>query len=207
MRASDTTRRGRLAPAVFLDRDGTLIEDVGYVDRLDRLRFYPWSIEAVRLLRRAGYAAVVVTNQAGVARGMISERIVLDARDHIQRALAQAGERLDGHYHCPHLPDAAVAAYRRSCACHKPAPGMLQRAATELNLDLTRSFVIGDRWSDMQTATAAGCAGILVRTGYGASQAAAPPAGVSPPPVVDNLLDGVGWILRHPPQPRRSDNT
>ena len=181
---------------MFIDRDGTLIEDVGYVDRLDRLRFYPWSIEAVRLLRRAGYAAVVVTNQAGVARGMISEQIVLDARDHIQRALAQAGERLDGHYHCPHLPDAAVAAYRRSCACHKPAPGMLQRAATELNLDLTRSFVIGDRWSDMQTATAAGCAGILVRTGYGASQAAAPPAGVTPPPVVDNLLEGVGWILR-----------
>ena len=183
---------------MFLDRDGTLIEDVGYVDRLDRLRFYPWSIEAVRLLRRAGYAAVVVTNQAGVARGMIPEQIVLDARDHIQRALAQVGERLDGHYHCPHLPDAAVAAYRRNCACHKPAPGMLQSAATDLNLDLTRSFVVGDRWSDIQTAAAAGCGGILVRTGYGASQEAAPPVGVTPPPVVDNLLEAVGRILRYP---------
>ena len=202
MEASDTARRGRLTPAAFLDRDGTLIEDVGYVDRLDRLRLYPWSVEAVRLLRRAGYAAVVVTNQAGVARGMISEQIVLDARDHIQLALARAGERLDGHYYCPHLPDAAVETYRRSCACHKPAPGMLQRAAAELSLDLPRSFVIGDRWSDIQTAAAGGCAGILVRTGYGASQEAEPPGGVTRPPVVDNLLEAVGWILRqHARQP------
>ena len=200
MEASDTARRGRLTPAAFLDRDGTLIEDVGYVDRLDRLRLYPWSIEAVRLLRRAGYAAVVVTNQAGVARGMISEQIVIEARDHIQRALARAGERLDGHYHCPHLPDAPVAAYRRRCACHKPQPGMLRRAAAELHLDLARSFVVGDRWTDIQTAAAGGCAGILVRTGYGASQEPAPPAGLTPPPVTGNLLEAVGWILQHPAQ-------
>ena len=194
------TRRGRPAPAVFLDRDGTLIEDVGYVDRLDRLRLYPWSIEAVRLLRRAGYAAVIVTNQAGVARGMIAEQIVLDARDHIQDALGQVGERLDGHYHCPHLHDAAVAAYRARCECHKPAPGMVLRAAAELNLDLAGSYVVGDRWSDIQLAAAAGCTGILVRTGYGASQAAEPPPDLAPPPIADNLLEAAGLILRKGPQ-------
>ena len=140
------------SPAVFLDRDGTLIEDVGYVDRLDRLRLYPWSVEAVRLLRRAGYAAVVVTNQAGVARGMISEQVVVEVRDRLQQDLARAGARLDGHYHCPHLPDAPLAAYRRRCGCHKPEPGMIRQAAAELALDLDRSVVVGDRWTDVRLA-------------------------------------------------------
>ena len=197
MEPSATAPRGHPKPAVFLDRDGTLIEDVGYVDRLDRLRLYPWSIEAVRLLRRAGYAVVVITNQAGVARGMIDEQIVLDARAHLQQALAGADTRLDGHYHCPHLPDAAVVAYRRRCDCHKPLPGMLRRAAAELHLDLARSFVVGDRWTDVETGRAAGSAGILVRTGYGASQAQQPPPDLATTPIAENLLQAAGWILRH----------
>ena len=190
-------------PAVFLDRDGTLIEDVGYVDRLDRMRLYPWSVEAVRLLRRAGYAVVVVTNQAGVARGMISEQVVVEVRDRLQQDLARAGERLDGHYYCPHLPDAPLAAYRRSCRCHKPAPGMIRQAAAELALDLARSVVVGDRWTDVRLARAAGTAAILVKTGYGASQAARPPSGAAADAVTANLLEAAGWILRRLPPPRR----
>ena len=191
------------SPAVFLDRDGTLIEDVGYVDRLDRLRLYPWSVEAVRLLRRAGYAAVVVTNQAGVARGMISEQVVVEVRDRLQQVLARAGARLDGHYHCPHLPDAPLAAYRRRCGCHKPAPGMIRQAAADLALDLDRSVVVGDRWTDVRLARAAGTAAILVRTGYGASQAAQPVPDATADAVASNLLEAAGWILRHLPHPRR----
>ena len=190
-------------PAVFLDRDGTLIEDVGYVDRLDRLRLYPWSIEAVRLLRRAGYAVVVVTNQAGVARGMISEQVVLEVRDRLQQDLARAGERLDGHYYCPHLPDAPLAAYRRRCRCHKPAPGMIRQAAAELALDPARSVVVGDRWTDVRLARAAGTAAILVKTGYGASQAADPAPAAAADAVTSNLLEAAGWILRQLPRPRR----
>lgn len=192
-----------MRPAVFLDRDGTLNEDVGYVDRLDRLRLYPWSVEAVRLLRQAGYAAVVVTNQAGVARGMISEQVVVEVRDRLQQDLARAGARLDGHYHCPHLPDAPLAAYRRRCGCHKPEPGMIRQAAADLALDLDRSVVVGDRWTDVRLARAAGTAAILVRTGYGASQAAHPDPGATADAVASNLLEAAGWILRHLPHPRR----
>jgi len=190
-------------PAVFLDRDGTLIEDVGYVDRLERLRLYPWSIEAVRLLRQVGYAVVVVTNQAGVARGMVQEQVVLDARDFIQAQLGRVGERLDGHYYCPHLPNAPLEAYRQRCDCLKPAPGMLHQAARDLGLDLTRSVVIGDRWTDVQLAGAVGGVGLLVKTGYGVTQVAAPPTGVSAAAVTENLLDAVGWMLRHLAHPDR----
>ena len=189
-------------PAAFLDRDGTLIEDVGYVDRLERLRLYPWSVEAVRLLHRVGYAVVVVTNQAGVARGMVKEEVVLAAYDLIQQRLAEVGERLDGHYYCPHLEDAPVATYRHRCSCHKPLPGMVQRAAEELSLDLSRSVVIGDRWSDIQLAQSVGAKGLLVKTGYGATQVTTPPANVSPDAVTANLIEAVGWMLRCLPWPR-----
>ena len=182
-------------PAVFLDRDGTLIEDVGYVDRLERLRLFSWSIESVRLLRRAGYAVVVVTNQAGVARGMVREQTVLDVHELIQRRLADVGERIDGHYYCPHLPDAQVQAYRHVCSCHKPSPGMVGQAAKELDLNASRSIVVGDRWTDMQLARAVGAKAVLVKTGYGVSQLAEPPPGVAADAVVDNLLQAVGWIL------------
>lgn len=187
-----------MRPAVFLDRDGTLNEDVGYVDRLERLRLFPWSLDAVRLLRRAGYAVVVVTNQGGVARGFLSEAFVDEVRRVIERRLDAIGERLDGHYHCPHEPHAPVAAYRRQCDCRKPLPGLVHRAARDLDLDPERSVVVGDKWSDVGLARAAGARGVLVRTGYGRSQEQAPPAGVRADAVVDTLMDAASWILRHP---------
>ena len=188
-------------PAVFLDRDGTLIEDVGYVDRLERLQLYPWSLESVRLLRRSGYAVVVVTNQAGVARGFVREQAVTDVFDLIQERLAAIGERLDGHYYCPHLIDAPVESYRRSCSCHKPLPGMVDRAAAALDLDVSRSYVVGDRWTDVQLARAVGAKAVLVQTGYGVTQLADPPPGETADAVHANLLEAVGWMLSQPGGP------
>ena len=185
-----------MRPAIFLDRDGTLNEDVGYLDRLERLRLFPWSLDAIRLLRRAGFAVVVVTNQGGVARGLVSEPFVEEVRRVIDDRLAAIGERLDGHYCCPHDPHAPIAAYRRECECRKPRPGLLRRAARELDLDLTRSVVIGDKWSDVQTARAAGAGAVLVRTGYGRGQELAPPSDLRPDAVADTLMDAVSRILR-----------
>ena len=185
-----------MRPAVFLDRDGTLNEDVGYLDRLERLTLFPWSLDAIRLLRRAGFAVVVVTNQGGVARGLVSEPFVEEVRRVIDDRLATIGERLDGHYCCPHEPHASIPRYRRECDCRKPRPGLLHRAARELGLDLARSVVIGDKWSDVQAARSAGAGAVLVRTGYGRSQEETPPAGLRPDAVADTLLDAVSWILR-----------
>lgn len=183
-------------PAVFLDRDGTLIEEAGYLDRLERLVFYPYSVDAVRLLNRTNYAVVVVTNQAGVARGIFKESFVADAHRHVTETLARGGARVDGFYYCPHHPEAAVEAYRVACDCRKPQPGLLRRAASELSLDLSRSFVVGDRWHDLQAGAAVGARGILVRTGYGRTEEAAPKRDVTPAAVVDNLIEAVSWILR-----------
>ena len=187
-----------MKPAVFLDRDGTLIEEVGYLDRLERLAFFPWSIDAVRLLNRAGYFVVVVTNQAGVARGMFDESFVGQAHRHIDVTLAAGGARIDAYYYCPHHPEGSIQAYRRLCDCRKPLPGMLRQAEEALGIDLHRSFVVGDRWLDIQLAQAVGATGILVRTGYGQTEEHRPKDDVRAAAIVDNLIDAVGWILRGP---------
>ncbi len=188
--------------AVFLDRDGTLIEEVGYLDRLDRMRLFPWSIDAVRLLNRAGFAVVVVSNQAGVARGFFEEAFVEQVRRDIDARVAAAGGRIDGWYYCPHHPDATLPQYRRQCECRKPRPGMIQQAVRDLGIDPSRSYVIGDRWLDMQLAHNVGAAGILVRTGYGASEERhKPDDGTTVEFVADNLIEAVSWILRNRQQP------
>jgi D-glycero-D-manno-heptose 1,7-bisphosphate phosphatase len=181
--------------AVFLDRDGTLIEEAGYLDRLERLAFFPYSVDAVRSLNRAGFVVVVVTNQAGIARGIVAPQFVQEAHDHIAARLAAGGARVDAFYHCPHHPEAAVEALRTACDCRKPKPGLLQRAAADLSLDLERSFVVGDRWHDLEAGLALGLPGVLVRTGYGATEERAPRAGVEPAAIVNNLAEAVAWIL------------
>ena len=157
-----------MKPAVFLDRDGTLIEERGYLDRLDLIAPFPWASAALRRLRDAGYALVLVTNQAGVARGYFDEAFVQEAHRHLAALLAADGAVLDGYYYCPHHPDGTVAGYRRTCRCRKPGPdgGAGRR---DLGLDVARSFVVGDKWLDVELAANAGARGILVRTGYGAA--------------------------------------
>jgi len=185
--------------AVFLDRDGTLIEEVGYLDRLERLQLFPWSIDAVRLLNRAGFTVVVVSNQAGVARGFFAEPFVLEVQGEIDARVRAAGGRIDGWYYCPHHPDAPVARYRRQCECRKPRPGMIRQAEADLGIDPSRSYVIGDRWLDVQLARNVGAQGILVRTGYGATEERQPPDGVAAEAIADNLIDAAAWILRQAP--------
>jgi histidinol-phosphate phosphatase family protein len=185
------------SPAVFLDRDGTLLEEVGYLDRLERLTIFPFSVDGVRLLNRAGFKVVVITNQAGVARGLVEEPFVGEAHSYLAGVFAEGGATIDGWYYCPHHPDAPIEAYRQQCECRKPRPGMIRRAERDLDLDLARSFVVGDRWLDVELARAVGARGVLVRTGYGASEERRPQPGIQADAVVDNLMAAVTWILRH----------
>jgi histidinol-phosphate phosphatase family protein len=188
--------RGAGQRAVFLDRDGTVIEEAGYLDRLDRLVIFPWSIDAIRLLNRGGFSVVIVTNQAGIAKGLFDETFVQETHRLLDRKVSAAGGRIDGFYYCPHLPDASVEAYRRACDCRKPMAGMIQAAARDLGIDVTRSFVVGDRWIDMEMAQRAGAAGVLVETGYGKTEATRPPKGFESTPIVANLIEATTWILK-----------
>ena len=186
-----------MTAAVFLDRDGTLIEEVGYLDRKERVDLYPWSIDAIRVLNRAGFRVVLVSNQSGVARGFFSEEIVSDVHRHIAGLLDAGGARIDAYYYCPHHPDGKVKDYAVACDCRKPARGMVDRAVRELAVDPARSVVVGDRWLDVELARAVGARGVLVRTGYGVTEEAKPRPPLAADAVVDNLIAAVGWILRN----------
>ena len=186
-----------MKPAVFLDRDGTLIEDVGFLRAARDLRLFPWTVDAVRALNHAGLPVVVVTNQSGVARGLLTEDIIHEVHRHLSALLEDGGARVDAYYYCPHHPDGSVAAYTKRCECRKPGRAMIDRAARELGLDPTASFVVGDKWLDVGTACAVGARGVLVRTGYGAGEEQKPQPDVSADIVVDNLIEAVGWILRN----------
>jgi D-glycero-D-manno-heptose 1,7-bisphosphate phosphatase len=183
-------------PAVFLDRDGTLVEERGYIDRLDMLALYPWSADALRLLKRAGFAVVVVTNQSAIARGIIDEAFLEASHREIDRRLALGGASIDRYYFCPHLADAPIEQYRQACRCRKPGPGMIERACRELDLDAARSFTVGDRWRDVASGRAAGTRTALVRSGHGAREADTPPEGARADAILNNLMEAVGWILR-----------
>jgi D-glycero-D-manno-heptose 1,7-bisphosphate phosphatase len=178
--------------AVFLDRDGTLIEEVGYLDRIDRVHLFPYSIDAVRLLNRAGFMVIVATNQAGIARGFFDEAFVEATHRSLADTLAAGGARVDGFYYCPHHPE-GVGAYRQACECRKPQPGLLRRAAADHRIDLQQSFAVGDRAHDITAGTSVGARGVLVRTGYGDQ---AERSGHDAAAVTDNLIGAVSWILR-----------
>jgi D-glycero-D-manno-heptose 1,7-bisphosphate phosphatase len=181
--------------AVFLDRDGTMIEEAGYLSSLDRLSFFPWTVDAVRALNRAGLKVAVITNQSGVARGVFAERFVEDVHRAMSARLEAGGARVDGYYYCPHHPDGRVAAYARACDCRKPGRGMIDRAARELGIDPALSFCIGDKWTDIELARAVGARGVLVWTGVGAVASAQPRPDLAADAVVDNLAAAVSWVL------------
>lgn len=183
-------------PAIFLDRDGTLIEERGYLDRLELLTVFPWTADALRLLRRAGYATVVVTNQSAIGRGIIDEAFLTSVHDELDRRLGAGGAEIDRYYVCPHIHDAQIERYRQVCQCRKPAPGLIEQACRELDLDPRRSVMVGDRWLDVRCGHAAGARSVLVRTGHGAHEAGSVPEGVRPDAILNNLMEAVGWILR-----------
>ena len=183
-------------PAVFLDRDGTLSEERGFIDRLELIEIFPWTSDAVRLLNRAGFAVVVVTNQSAIGRGIIDVPFLQSVHDAFDRHFAKSGARIDRYYYCPHHPDAPLPEYRTACRCRKPGPGMIEQAAADLGLDLSRSFMVGDRPIDVASGHAAGVRSVLVRSGHSSGGSDAPPGLRDPDAILNHLMEAVGWILR-----------
>jgi D-glycero-D-manno-heptose 1,7-bisphosphate phosphatase len=153
--------------AVFIDRDGTISEEVGYINHASRFRVFPYSGAAIKLLNDTGWLAILVTNQAGVARGYFSEEMIQTVHSQLELDLKKDGARLDAIYYCAHHPSVGEPPYRFDCDCRKPKPGLILRAAEDLDIDLSRSWMIGDRYSDIELARNAGVHSAFVLTGYG----------------------------------------
>jgi D-glycero-D-manno-heptose 1,7-bisphosphate phosphatase len=183
--------QSRLRPAVFLDRDGTIAEEVGYLNHASRFRMFPFVAAAIQRLNERGLPVIVVTNQSGVGRSYFPESLVHTVNELMTQQLAEAGAKIDAIYYCPHTS-------AENCNCRKPKTGMLDRAALEHALDLQRSFVIGDRYGDMELARNARARGVLVRTGYGEGELAwhARKWSFQPDFVAENLTQAADWILR-----------
>ena len=180
-------------PAVFLDRDGTIAEEVGYLNHPSRCRIFPFAAAAIRRLNEAGLPVVVVSNQSGVGRGYFPESLVHSVNELMKKDLAATGARIDAVYYCPHTS-------ADHCDCRKPRPGLLERAAHEHALDLSRSFVVGDRYGDIELARNVRARGILVRTGYGEGELAwhSSKWPTQPDFVAEDLSKAADWILRQP---------
>jgi D-glycero-D-manno-heptose 1,7-bisphosphate phosphatase len=185
-----------MRPAVFLDRDGTIIEDVGFLRDVAQIDLLPWSADAIRQLKEAGYAVVVITNQSGVGRGYYDEAHVQATHRVLDDLLAESGARVDAYYYCPHHPESTDARYARECECRKPASGMLLRAAADLQLDLPRSWMVGDWWRDVQAGAGAGTRTILIPTGRSTEHRPAPVDAPRPDAILNNLMEAATWILR-----------
>lgn len=181
-------------PALFLDRDGTVIEDADYLADPGGVSLLPGAVETLRRFRDAGWAAVIVTNQSGIARGLYTEADYRAVAGRLEALLGAAGTPVDATLHCPHHPE-----FSGPCGCRKPAPGLLTAAARALDLDLRRSVVVGDKLSDLRAAAAVGARPVLVRTGYGRRTEA---DGALPEGTL--VVDGLGEVPDHvlPPDPR-----
>jgi D,D-heptose 1,7-bisphosphate phosphatase len=191
-----TAGNPKLSAAIFVDRDGTLNEDIGYVSTPGELVLYPWAAEAVRLINKSGFLTIVITNQAGIARGMYTEQTLDAIHSRMIEQLARKGARIDGVYYCPHHPEIGAGRYRKACECRKPQTGMLDKAARDHHINLTRSFVIGDKASDIKLAENAGARAALVLTGYGQQTLAHLDRWPCAPEIVaENLLEAVKRIL------------
>jgi D-glycero-D-manno-heptose 1,7-bisphosphate phosphatase len=183
--------------AVFIDRDGTISEEVGYVNHPSRYRVFPYAAEAIKQLNEAGWLAVLVTNQAGVARGYFTEDVIGAVHDLLARELEGGGARLDAIYYCPHHPSVGEPPYRFDCDCRKPRPGLIRRAAADLDIDLAASWMVGDRYSDTELARNAGTRAALVLSGYGRGEWEYQRGAWRHEPdlVAENLLEAVRKII------------
>jgi D-glycero-D-manno-heptose 1,7-bisphosphate phosphatase len=187
--------------AVFLDRDGTINEEVGYITRMEGLRLIPGVGAAIRRINERGLKVVVVTNQSGVARGLFDEAFVARMNARLSEMLLAEGALIDAFYFCPHHPTEGKGVYLRSCGCRKPEPGMVLKAAEELGIDRRRSYLVGDTLRDIGAAAGAGVRGVLVRTGYGEESAAALAKGgpesemARPAHIAADLPAAVAWIM------------
>jgi len=157
----------KYTPAVFLDRDGTINEDVGYLRDTGQLTLIPGAVQAIQILNNCGFKVVVVTNQSGVARGYFREEFIGQIHDHLRAVLQRESAIIDAFYYCPHHPTEGLPPYRKICSCRKPETGMLIQATHDLHLDLSHSYMVGDKIQDIQAGKKAGVKTILVKTGYG----------------------------------------
>ncbi|MGI9105282.1 MAG: D-glycero-alpha-D-manno-heptose-1,7-bisphosphate 7-phosphatase [Pyrinomonadaceae bacterium] len=183
--------------AVFIDRDGTISEEIGYVNHPSRYRVFPYAAQAVKLLNEANWLAILITNQAGVARGYFTEDIIGLVHDLLTQELARGGAQLDAIYYCPHHPSVGEPPYRFDCDCRKPKPGLLRRAAADFDIDLAKSWMVGDRYSDAELARNAGSSAALVLSGYGRGEWAYQRGGWQHQPdlVAENLLEAAQKII------------
>ncbi|HEY3582161.1 MAG TPA: HAD family hydrolase [Pyrinomonadaceae bacterium] len=184
-------------PALFMDRDGTISEEVGYVNHPSRFRLFPYTAEAIKLLNDSGWLAIVVTNQAGVARGYFSEDMIGAVHECVERELQSASARLDAIYYCAHHPSVGEPPYRLDCDCRKPRPGLIQRAVADFDIDLARSWMVGDRYGDIELARNAGLHSAFVLSGYGRGEWEYQRGSwqIEPEVVGEDLLDAVKKIV------------
>ncbi|MCD6151688.1 MAG: HAD family hydrolase [Deltaproteobacteria bacterium] len=194
IRSSDPTIQ---KTAVFLDRDGTIIEEVGYLDNIGQLKLIPGAARAIGLLNKAGIPVIMITNQSGVARGYFSESVVEQLHQRLNELLETELAYLDAIYYCPHHPTEGTAPYRRACNCRKPHPGMVEQAIDDLQLGKRRLFVVGDKLTDIELAKRAGAEGILVLTGYGREEKKQLDkiGKAQPAYIATDLLQAIQWIF------------
>lgn len=185
--------------AVFLDRDGTVSCEKGYINHENRIALYPKSAQAIRRLNDAGVPAILITNQAGVARGYFPIEMVEKVHERlVELLLDEGGARLDGIFFCPHHKDGIVPPYNVSCDCRKPGTGLIEMAVAAHNIDPKTSFMVGDKISDVKLGNAIGAGSILVKTGYGRGELKYQSKDweVQPDYVAEDLADAVDWILK-----------
>ncbi|MFH1351800.1 MAG: HAD family hydrolase [Pseudomonadota bacterium] len=186
-------------PAVFMDRDGTINEQMGYINHLSRVVILPGVPEAVRLLNQNGFHAIVVSNQSGVGRGYFPIGLVHEVHSLITTFLNERGAIIDGIFFCPHYPQGKVPEYSGECDCRKPNRGLIDQACHAFQIDMSRSFVVGDRYTDIELAHRCNLKGIMVKTGYGLGdmQYILPQGNIKPSYIARDLLDAVKWIVEN----------
>ncbi|MDI6731841.1 MAG: D-glycero-beta-D-manno-heptose 1,7-bisphosphate 7-phosphatase [Candidatus Margulisbacteria bacterium] len=180
--------------AVFMDRDGTIIEDVGYLNHPSNIQFIPGSIEAIKKLNAAGYKVIIITNQAGVARGLVSEDMLQTIDKALHKWILASHAHLDGIYYCPHHPEHGHYPYRQACECRKPHPGLIKRAQRDFDIDLSQSYMIGDKATDIEAGRRAGVKTTMVLSGRGSEEK----NHLKHPPnqFAENLLEAVNLIIQ-----------
>ena len=182
--------------AVFLDRDGTINEEMGYINHMSRFKMFPFVPEAIRIINEAGYKVIIVTNQSGVARGYFNEELVKEIHARLIREVEMGSAKIDKIYYCPHHPIEGLGAYKRDCSCRKPNTGMIEQAVRDFDLDLSQSFMVGDRYKDILFANKAGLKPIFVKTGYGLGELTFQRNSwnMQPAYIAQNLLDAAHFI-------------
>lgn len=173
-------------PAVFLDRDGVLTEERGYITSVENLHLFSYTEECIRQIHKKGYYAIVITNQSGIARGMFSERTLQDMNEYLKRKTG-----IDAVYYCPHHPNGSVEQYRRTCQCRKPETGLLEQASRDFNIDMERSYMAGDRASDILVGQRMGIKTVLLESGYGTARLE---ENVEPDYVMTDLRNVIGLL-------------